>query len=179
MDWIMEKANAADLDALEGLYDALCDYLAANTNYPGWEKGRYPVRAVAEAAFAADCLYVARDGDAVVGTVILNHREEPAYAGACWQIRENVAVVHTLAVHPAAMGRGVGRRLMEFAVAWAAGEGSRTIHLDTYEKNIPAKALYESLGFRFCGKIDLGYAAWGREWYDAYELVLGSCACRV
>lgn len=172
MDWIIEKAAAADLDALEELYDALCDHLEANINYPGWEKGRYPVRVVAEEAFKADCLYVARENGAVVGTVILNHREDTSYGQACWQVREAVAVVHTLAVHPLFLRCGVGRRLVEYAIAWARQEGSHTIHLDTYEKNEPAKRLYEALGFQFRGKIDLGYAAWGRDWYDTYELVL-------
>jgi len=172
MELIIEKASAADLDGLEALYDALCDYLASHVNYPGWEKGRYPVRAVAEAGLCEDSLYVAWADGNLAGTVILNHREDPAYARARWQLTDDVAVVHTLAVHPAFLHHGIGRRLLEYAVAWAKAQGSRTIHLDTYEKNEPAKRLYEAMGFRFCGKIDLGYAAWGREWYDAYELVL-------
>ena len=172
MNVTVRKAVSLDLDSLEQLFDSLCDYLAAHENYPGWEKGRYPVRAVAEASLAEDTLYVARLNGTVVGTVTLNHREEPAYADACWQVKAGLAVVHTLAVHPDFLHCGVGRSLMAFAIQWAKAEGSRAIHLDTYEKNTPAKGLYESLGFQFCGKIDLGYAAWGREWYDAYELIL-------
>ena len=169
---LIEKATTGDLDALERLFEELCDHLAATVNYPGWEKGRYPVRAVAEEALAAECLYVARLEGEVAGTVTLNHAEPPAYAAAAWKISQEAAVVHTLAVHPRYFRSGVGRALMEYAVAWAGAQNCRAVHLDTYEKNMPAKALYESLGFRFCGKIDLGYAAWGREWYDAYELVL-------
>ena len=168
----IEKASSTDLDELERLFDDLCDYLAAHENYPGWEKGRYPVREVAEDALAEDCLYVARLDGRIAGTVTLNHQEPEAYRQAKWTITGNAAVVHTLAVHPNASRCGVGRALMAYAIDWARTEGSRTVHLDTYEKNLPAKALYENLGFRFCGKIDLGYAAWGREWYDAYELVL-------
>lgn len=172
MNWVIEKAAVGDLSALGRLFDELCDYLAATENFPGWEKGRYPVLAVAEEAFAADSLYVARRNGQIVGTVTLNHLEPPAYGDAAWQIRDAAAVVHTLAVHPDYLHHGVGRALMEYAVNWAREQGSRAIHLDTYEKNTPAKRLYESLAFRFCGKIDLGYAAWGREWYDTYELVL-------
>ena len=172
MKLTVEKATAADLDALEQLFDVLCEYLAATVNYPGWEKGRYPVRAVAEEALAADQLYVARLDGQVVGTVTLNHAEPPAYADAAWEVRRAVAVVHTLAVHPSFLHSGTGRAMMAYAVNWAKAQRCRAIHLDTYEKNIPAKRLYESLGFHFCGKIDLGYAAWGREWYDAYELIL-------
>lgn len=172
MSLIVEKAGAADLDALENLFDDLCEYLAAHENYPGWEKGRYPVRAVAEASLAEDTLYVARLNGTVVGTVTLNHREESAYVNARWQEKTGIAVVHTLAVHPDFLHCGVGRTLMEYAENWASAQGCRAIHLDTYEKNTPAQRLYRQLGFRFCGKIDLGYAAWGREWYDAYELIL-------
>lgn len=172
MNWIIEKATAEDLPELGSLFDDLCDHLAATVNYPGWEKGVYPVLAVAEDAFAADCLYAARWEGQIVGTVTLNHVEPSAYADAKWQIWNDVAVVHTLAVHPDHLHHGVGRALMEYAVNWAREQGSRAIHLDTYEKNTPAKRLYERLGFRFCGRIDLGYAAWGREWYDTYELVL-------
>ena len=172
MKLTVEKATDADLDALERLFDVLCEHLAATVNYPGWEKGRYPVRAAAEESLAADQLYVARLDGQVIGTVTLNHAEPSAYAYAAWEIRDTVAVVHTLAVHPSFLHGGTGRTLMKFAVDWAKEQGCRTIHLDTYEKNTPAKRLYESLGFRFCGKIDLGYAAWGREWYDAYELIL-------
>lgn len=172
MNWIIEKATAGDLPALGRLFDDLCDHLAATVNDPGWEKGRYPVLAVAEEAFAADSLYVARRNGQIVGTVTLNHAEPPAYADAAWEVRSAVAVVHTLAVHPSFLHSGTGRAMMAYAVNWAKAQRCRAIHLDTYEKNIPAKRLYESLGFHFCGKIDLGYAAWGREWYDAYELIL-------
>lgn len=172
MNLTIEKATAADLDELERLFDDLCDHLTANVNYPGWEKGRYPVRRVAEEALESDSLYVARSEGSITGTVTLNHREESACVHANWQRRDNVAVVHTLAVHPDFLHRSVGRALMEHAIAWARSEGSHTIHLDTYEKNTPAMALYEKLGFRFAGKIDLGFAAWGREWYCAYELLL-------
>lgn len=172
MNWVIEKAAVGDLPALGRLFDELCDHLAATENFPGWEKGRYPVLAVAEEAFAADSLYVARRNGQIVGTVTLNHAEPPAYADAAWEVRSAVAVVHTLAVHPSFLHSGTGRAMMAYAVNWAKAQRCRAIHLDTYEKNIPAKRLYESLGFHFCGKIDLGYAAWGREWYDAYELIL-------
>lgn len=168
----VEKASVGDLDALERLFDDLCDYLARTVNYPGWEKGRYPVRAVAEQALSEDSLYVARRDGAIVGTVTLNHQEPPAYQSADWKETCCVGVVHTLAVHPDALHGGVGRTLMEYAVAWAKAQRCRAIHLDTYEHNQPAKRLYEGLGFCFRGKIDLGYAAWGREWYDAYEYLL-------
>jgi len=168
----IEKATCADLDCLERLYEELNDYLAAHVNYPGWQKGWYPVRWCAEEGIAENTLYVSRLDGRIAGTMILNQKRDPAYGQVTWAVTPPVLVVHTLAVHPDFLGQGIGRTLMEFAIDCAKQQGLPAIHLDTYEKNIPAQRLYERLGFQFRGKVDLGFAELGREWYDAYELVL-------
>jgi RimJ/RimL family protein N-acetyltransferase len=43
--------------------------------------------------------------------------------------------------------RGVGRRLLEQAVAWARESGVRKLELHVFPWNEPALALYESFGF--------------------------------
>lgn len=44
--------------------------------------------------------------------------------------------------------RGVGRRLVASALGRAAQRGARSVGLDTNERNAPALALYQQLGFR-------------------------------
>ena len=85
---------------------------------------------------------------------------------------QQVLVVHTLAVHPQFLARGVGRRLMEFAIAHARAQGMRAVRLDVNEKNVPAIRLYESLGFTHIDTVDLGYGIERVEWYRLYQLVL-------
>jgi len=53
-----------------------------------------------------------------------------------------------IGVHPALQGRGLGRALMETAIAWARSqEGMTRLDLFVFADNARAIALYESLGF--------------------------------
>jgi ribosomal protein S18 acetylase RimI-like enzyme len=52
-----------------------------------------------------------------------------------------------LYVGPARRGKGLGRALMETAIAVARQEGADWMDLGTSEDDVAARALYESLGF--------------------------------
>lgn len=56
--------------------------------------------------------------------------------------------VQRLAVHPAAQGRGVGRRLLLDGLAWLAHEGATVALVNTQTGNRVALGLYEAVGFR-------------------------------
>jgi ribosomal protein S18 acetylase RimI-like enzyme len=53
-----------------------------------------------------------------------------------------------LYVAPARRGQGLGRALMEEALAAARAEGATHMDLGTSEDDVAARSLYESLGFR-------------------------------
>ncbi|MGZ4173180.1 MAG: GNAT family N-acetyltransferase [Solirubrobacteraceae bacterium] len=53
-----------------------------------------------------------------------------------------------LYVVPGRRGQGLGRALMEAAIALARGQGADHMDLGTSEDDVAARALYESLGFR-------------------------------
>ena len=171
----IEKAVPRDADEVGRLYDSLNDHLMATVNYPGWKKGLYPVRDDAVDAIREGTLFVLREGGRIAGTVILSHREEKGYAQADWGLDiapEQLIVVHTLAVHPQHLSRGVGRRLMEFAIAQAKAQRMRAVRLDVNQRNVPAIRLYERLGFAHIDTVDLGYGIEQAERYRLYQLVL-------
>lgn len=60
---------------------------------------------------------------------------------------EHVLELRGLAVDPAAAGRGVGRRLVEAAVAEARERGSRKVSLRVLGPNEVARRLYAACGF--------------------------------
>lgn len=56
--------------------------------------------------------------------------------------------VAKMAVAPECQGRGVGRRLMEAAIAWAREQGAHRLYLESNARLAPALRLYDSAGFR-------------------------------
>lgn len=82
----------------------------------------------------ADRHYVAAGADEVLG-----------YAGL-WLVPPD-ADVQTLAVAPAAQGRGLGRELLAHLIDTARARGCRRLQLEVRADNAAAIALYESAGF--------------------------------
>ena len=83
-------------------------------------------------------VYLAEDGDAVVGRLSLARDVHPASA--------HVADLG-LMVAASYRRRGVGRGLLDQAVVWARGAGVRKLELHVFPWNEPAIALYDSFGF--------------------------------
>ncbi|WP_019202613.1 GNAT family N-acetyltransferase [Tsukamurella sp. 1534] len=85
-------------------------------------------------------LWTLREGGALLGTVAL--------AGLAPGHEE----LKSLRSAPAARGRGIGRRLVAFAVDDARSRGVRRISLETGSQEFfaPSRALYRSLGFAEC-----------------------------
>ena len=57
------------------------------------------------------------------------------------------ACLFDIVVVPHARGRGLGRRLVEGLLGWAAARGHGEALLQVLADNHPARALYRSLGF--------------------------------
>lgn len=56
--------------------------------------------------------------------------------------------VAKMAVAQGMQGRGVGRRLLVEAVAWAHAHGAKRLYLESNRLLTPALHLYEAVGFR-------------------------------
>ncbi len=175
MEMEFVKGRVQDIDEIGRLYDALCDYLFENMNYPGWIKGVYPVRDTAGAGVNTNTLFVAKTGEKIIGTVILNGVPEVGYEDAKWTFLtdySDVYVVHTLAAHPDYLKFGVGKFLLQSCIDYAKEHGIRALRLDVNEENGPAIKLYEAYGFQYIGTVDLRLGKYGLDWFKLYELVL-------
>ena len=67
---------------------------------------------------------------------------------------------------PTALRRGVATRLLLFALADLAAEGVEDVTLEVAVDNVPARALYDRLGFSEAGRRP-GYYRRDRELVDA------------
>lgn len=145
------KAAASDIDAVTAIYDAIIAEEEAGRAATGWKRGIYPVRATAEAALTRGDLFVAELDGRVAATAVLNQIQVDVYAGAPWEHDapdEEVFVMHTLVVDPAAGRRGLGRAFEAFYEALAREYGCRYLRIDTNVRNTRARALYQKLGYK-------------------------------
>lgn len=174
-DLQVELGNKNNLDAIEQLYDASVDHLTQTINYPGWQKGKYPNRDTATVGIENGTLYVVKQEEEIIATVILDHHVEDGYHGAKWGIEAKdteVLVIHTLVVHPNCLNVGIGKKIMNFIIDLAMTTQMKAIRLDIYSKNDPARKLYEKYGFKYIDRVDLGRRDVGLAWFDLYEKLL-------
>ena len=60
-------------------------------------------------------------------------------------------VEHSVYVHPAARGRGIGRRLLDALIASTEAAGIWTIQSGIFPENTASLALHQAAGFRVVG----------------------------
>ncbi len=91
-------------------------------------------------------VFAARLGCEIVGYCLLFYR-----AGT------TLARLYSIAITPAARGKGAGRRLLESCERAARRRGCDRLRLEVRETNLPAIALYEKLGYRRIGRLQTYY----------------------
>ena len=89
-------------------------------------------------------MFVARDGDRIVGSTLLDRSRNPN--------SPHRAEIGKVIVLRSARRQGVGRALMQAAEERARADGRWMLILDTVTGS-PAAALYESLGWQTVGTI--------------------------
>lgn len=109
---IFRKASAADVSAVEEIYNDIHTEEENGKLTIGWIRGIYPTRATAEGALERGELFVLEDKGRVVGAGIINQDQAEAYAQGRWVHElppDRVCVLHTLVVSPAASKKGYGK----------------------------------------------------------------------
>jgi ribosomal protein S18 acetylase RimI-like enzyme len=138
LDLTIRMAREADLESLVRLAAAFRDHLGQST--PSDAAFRVSIAAFLQDAGAE--FFLAWDAQqGAIGYVQARYRYS-AWTSALEAELEDVFVV------PEARRRGVGLRLVQFAIARANERACRSMGLNTNERNEGALALYRRLGFR-------------------------------
>ena len=169
---MIRLATAADLPAIEAIYDAILTQEENGTVYTNWQRGKYPTVDTARQVLEAGTLYVGEENGTLWGVVNLNGIQLLEYDLIPWKIPavpEQVAVIHTLCIHPAMSGRGCARKMMAFCEEEARRQGKTAIRLDTWEGNLPANHLYPALGYTFAGATEFFFQGFIHEILNCYE----------
>ncbi len=171
----IEKGKECHIDEIEALYNNLNDYLSSTINYPGWIKHIYPIRQTAIQGIKESSLFIAKEGEIIVGSIILNHQPEEAYHQVEWLINadyKDILVIRTLVVHPSFLNKNIASYLMQYAKEYAIKNHLKSIRLDVSINNTPAISLYRKLGYQYIDTVDLGLPYEHLKWFQLFELKL-------
>jgi len=138
-DDAMEGLGALLKDAVDG--GASVNFLAGVT--PAEATAWWAARAAGVAA-GTITVFVAREGDRIVGSTLLERSRNPN--------SPHRAEIGKVIVHRSVRRQGVGRALMHAAEERARSEGRWMLVLDTVTGS-PAAAMYRSLGWQTVGTI--------------------------
>ena len=152
----IRKAKKEDIDFIEQIYlDIHTDEETGNCT-TGWIRGIYPVRKTAEDALRRDDLFVMEDDAGIVGSAIINRVQVGEYKYGKWKKNIpdcKVTVLHTLVISPKAGKKGFGRKFVEFYENYAIKTGAPYLRMDTNARNMRARELYRSLGYKEVGEV--------------------------
>ncbi|MBL8131729.1 MAG: GNAT family N-acetyltransferase [Anaerolineae bacterium] len=100
----------------------------------------------------ADIVLVAEDDDGQPAGFVTGH------------LHERSGLIGLVGVAEAARGRGVGRQMVQEALAWFAERGCERVSVVTQGRNIAAQRLYQR-----CGFLTESLKLWYHGWFDAPE----------
>lgn len=170
---IIRKCTVAEAAAVGEFYDATVKFMDDNgVNHPKWLYKIFPSTGYALDAARADTLFICADGDKILAAFVLSENPEGDYSKGTWSqnlLRGEYLVLHAFAVAPQFQRRGLGKKILEFCVNYAAEKNYRALRLDIVPENFPAKKLYETCGFQFVGAADLGRTFSGIPKFCMYE----------
>jgi ribosomal-protein-alanine N-acetyltransferase len=78
--------------------------------------------------------------------------QRPLLGYACADVLVDTGLIIRLAVHPDAQRQGIGRALLNQALAYCHGAGAQRVTINTQESNAASLHLYEQCGFRRIGR---------------------------
>ena len=132
----------------------------------------YPNKEVILRDLQTQTLFAYREGDEILGIVVLNEEQDEEYSSINWSTDagDRNIVVHRLAVKPSAQRRGIARQLMDFAEGWSRDKLYDAIRLDTFSQNPRNQRFYRNRGYTELGSVYLKYKK--DHPYYCYELLL-------
>lgn len=169
----MEFKTAAieDLQAIYEMYNDVIDHQQYDLYGADWTKDVYPSRKDLEEHLKNDRFYVATEEGRYAAAGVISLNEDPMYRNGSWTHRypeDQIAVLHLFTVHPDFRGRGLAKRFLRYIIDETA-KTSKVIHLDVVQGNDAAFRMYEKVGFRSAGKLQVYYEDTGDIVVDLME----------
>jgi ribosomal protein S18 acetylase RimI-like enzyme len=131
----------------------------------------YPSVDVFENDVELQQLWVLKDADKIIGSIVISSSIDEEYKAVKWLTpTKNNCYIHRLAVHPKHQGKGLAQQMMSFAEAYAKEHKFISVRLDTFSENPRNNMFYLKRGYQ---KLEAIYFPRQSEYsFYCYELVL-------
>lgn len=148
---IIRKGKTEDINDIMNLIKAAVVNMQLN-ELDQWDD-IYPNKEVIEADIREENLYVYED-NRIKGIIVLNEDQDEEYKAIKWEYTLGVQlVIHRLCVHPEYSGKGIARKLMDYAEKYCVENRHNAIRLDAFIKNDRACRMYEQAGYKKVGVV--------------------------
>ena len=133
-----------------------------------WQDG-YPNPEVILSDITKNAGYVLLEDEDIVGYVALLINDEPEYANieGQWLTNTDFVVFHRVAIAENQLGKGLAKKLLHYIEEFALANEIYSIKADTNFDNLAMIAVFEKLGYAYCGQVYFRGSA-----RRAYEKVL-------
>ena len=173
----VEQLSIQDAEEAKHLYDVVVEANSGTQYDVLWRRDLHPSDKNIEDALRAGHLYGAWLDGHLVGAGIFNSDFAQGYEDVPWtHVAELDATrcLHLFCTHPGYQGRGIATCFLERALALLKQQGVRVVRLDVFEHNLPAKRLYEKVGFTLAANTYLTYEdqAVSHILFSMYEIAL-------
>ena len=167
---MISKGLPHEIDAIIALTKRCGKHMREN-GIDQWDEN-YPDYASIENDLKTDTLFAYREGETILGIVVLNETQDEEYGEIDWLTADHARhlVVHRLAVDPVHQGKGIARKIMDFAEDFARKQDYDSVRLDTFSQNPRNQRFYLNRGYTDLGAVYLKYKK--EHPYFCYELLL-------
>jgi ribosomal protein S18 acetylase RimI-like enzyme len=109
----------------------------------------YPTKEIFSADIAAGSLFAARMEGVIAGIMALNSEQSQEYNSLFWSDDHcKPLIILRLCVNTTFQGKGIAKKLVQFAEGYARENQYSSIRLDAFINNKISVGLYDSLGYQ-------------------------------
>ena len=142
----IKLARLSDLDRVKEIAEACAEKMIEDNIFQWNEK--YPSKEIFREDIKNNDLFVAWINSEIVGCIMLSSYKDDVYKNVKWISEDsNNLYIHRLAVHPSFQKKGIARKMMDYAEAYAKSKNHKSVRLDTFSKNHRNNKFYKSRGY--------------------------------
>ena len=142
----IKLAKLSDLDRVKEIAEACAEKMIEDNIFQWNEK--YPSKEIFREDIKNNDLFVAWINSEIVGCIMLSSYKDDVYKNVKWISEDNNNLyIHRLAVHPSFQKKGIARKMMDYAEAYAKSKNHKSVRLDTFSKNHRNNKFYKLRGY--------------------------------